>query len=872
MVAMGERFLQIGLQLLLVCLLGMFTNKVSAQLNVERTALNRLQSGKWERSFRSLQNSLRKDTSNLEATYVMARWFLAPGNPEFRVDSAHSYIKKSERLFYKLSLRDRERVQRFPIDSLILKELHDKIDSTAFERAKLLNTEEAYNRFIVSYPLAQQNNSAIELRDEVSFLEALKVNTYHSFNDYLVRYPQSHRAREARERYEKLLFEDKTRDQKLDSYKLFFQNYPASPYSHVAEKQIFELITATGDPEVFLQYLQEYPHGRYAKFARDILFHLSIERDEEIPGPIESDSLNQVIQLNAHFWIPFYKNGLFGFMDQEGKEMLAPQFDEIREEYKCEPIKDDILILKSGVFSRSGKKLAEQGTVISHIGFGFLKAEHEGCIRLIHKSGTVVIPTCFADYKIVGNNFIAAKKDQTWFLFTLAGRPLDISGISDVKELEGVIVLTRLGKKKLTTIQKIAGQTEHQEMKEDLVFDEVVAIDRNLLLVRNGSMEGIITSELQFTVPLNRHILTKTSFGLIEKQPAGTIVWGLSTELDNQVWNQVSVYRNWLVLASEGTQQLFNIPSKKMIVTNADSIWFDHNLAFVQFENLTKVYLSAAHSIDLLPDSKIRFINSRDSVQFFYTESKGKRKVFNLASGDALFTSEFEITESLGDDFFMVAKGNKKGLLSRNGKEVVPIEMDAMILTQTGQISLLKDKRFGLYDLNSRKLIKPVYERNAVLLDKQHLVVFKEGFYGLIGWDTKPVTDFEFQEIIPWSESVIWVKRNFQWTLLNFITKEVILDRIRDFTWIRKSPEENIALVHRENYYGVISNRKGLVIPATFHDIINLGTPELPFYFTEKGVEEAEIYVVIYYDQHGKLVRRQAYEEEEYDRIYCNSN
>ena len=78
--------------------------------------------------------------------------------------------------------------------------------------------------------------------------------------------------------------------------------------------------------------------------------------------------------------------------------------------------------------------------------------------------------------------------------------------------------------------------------------------------------------------------------------------------------------------------------------------------------------------------------------------------------------------------------------------------------------------------------------------------------------------------------------------------------------------------MHRENYYGIISNRNGLVIPPTFHDIINLGTAEMPFYFTEKSVEEAGIYVVIYYDHTGKLVRRQAYEEEDYDRIYCNAN
>lgn len=872
MIAMRERFFQIGLRLILVCLFGTLANEVNAQLNIERTALNRLQSGKWERSLRLLQKSLRKDTSNVEATYVMSRWFLTPGNPEFHVDSAHQYIKKSERILYQLSLRDRERVQRFPIDSLILKELHDKIDSTAFERAKLINTEDAYNRFIISFPLAQQLNNAIELRDEVSFLESLKVNTYHSFNDYLVRYPQSHRAREARDRYEKLLFEEKTKDKKLSSYKSFFQNYPASPYSAAAQKEIFELITASGDPETFLQYLKEYPLGLFAKFARDILFHLAIERDEEIPTTIASDSLTQVINLNSRFWIPFYKNGLFGFMDQEGQEMLSPQFDEIEEKYKCGPIKDDILIVKSGVYSRSGKKLTGQGIVISHIGSGFLKAEREGCINLIHKSGVVVISACHTDYKIVGTNFIAAQSDKTWKLFTLTGRPLDISGVDDVKELEGVIILTRMEKKYLTTVDQIARLTQHLELKDDLEFDEVVAIDKDLLWVRSGPLEGIINNQLQFTVPLDHHVLTRTSFGLIEKKPAGTIVWGLSTELENQIWNQVLLYRDWLVLNSEGTQQLFNIPSRKMVVTKADSIWFDHNLAFVLSDNSTKVHLSGSRSIDLLPESKIRFINARDSVRFFYTENKGKRKVFNLASGDALFTSEYELTESLGNDFFIVANGNKKGVLGLNGKEVVPVEMDAMILTQTGQLSLLKDKKFGLFDFSSRKLIKPIYERNVTLLDKSHLIVFKDGFYGLIGWDTKPVTEFEFLEVIPWSDSVIWVKKNFHWTLLNFLTKEILIDRIRDFSWIRKSNEENLALIHRENYYGIISNRKGLLIPPTFHEIINLGTPELPFYFTEKGVEEADIYVVIYYNQYGKLVRRQAYEEEEYDRIYCEVN
>jgi len=48
-----------------------------------------------------------------------------------------------------------------------------------------------------------------------------------------------------------------------------------------------------------------------------------------------------------------------------------------------------------------------------------------------------------------------------------------------------------------------------------------------------------------------------------------------------------------------------------------------------------------------------------------------------------------------------------------------------------------------------------------------------------------------------------------------------------------------------------------------------VGTAEKPLYFTEKNVEEAEIFVVIYYNDQGTMIRREIYESDEYDRIYC---
>lgn len=839
------------------------------QLNPVRTAWNRLQDKQWERSFRTLKKELAKDTAHVEANYVLAAWYLSPANPERQVDSAHHYILKTEKLFQTLSDRDQERVQRFPIDSIILSQLHDRIDSTAFSRAKSFNTEVAYLFFIEHYPNAAEIENAIELRDEVSFLEALKVNTYQSFQEYLTRYPDSHRAGEAKDRYERLLFEDKTRDKKMESYKAFFRSYPGSPYALQAEQQIFELSTASGDPEGFLNYLHQYPQGHYATFARNLLFHLVPELDEELPEQLLTDSLRRVTQLNAHYWIPFYKDGLFGFMNSEGAEVLSAQFQEVEDEYKCYPIRSDILKLNSGSYSRSGKKLAEPETELMSIGYGFLKSKSKECIQLIHKSGLVLVPGCHSEFKMVGTNFLAGEKGKEWTLFTLTGRPLPLKGIEQVREVEGLIEVTRSGKKILTTLQNLTEIVQGGDLHDELVFDEVRPVRAGQVLVRNGSMEGILDRDLNYVVPLYRQSLTLTPFGLIVRQPTGSRVQGLSTDLENKIWSAVTFQGEWLVLESEGKLQLYHVASKKMTSTLADSIWFDRSLALAQIASTTRVYLSANRSIELLPDSKVLFISARDSVQFWYTENKGKRTVFNL-NGDLQFTTEYDLVESIGMELFLVSKGNLKGVLGRNGKEVIRVEMDAIIINPDGQLSLLKNRQFGLFDPITRKLVKPVFERNLVLLDKDHLIAFKNGQYGIVGWDSKAFTNFEFSEIVPWSDSLIWVKRNFQWQLYNYKTGATQLDQVRDFSWIRNIPEEKIVRIHQGNYYGIVSSRHHVVIQPTFHDIVNLGTPEIPLYFTEKRVEEAGIYVVIYYNRAGKLIRRQALEEEEYDRIYCD--
>lgn len=860
----------IAIRPFLICLFLFVVEASFAQVNAVRQAQSRMEKGKWESARLLLKKTIAKDSANVESKFVLAQWFFAKANPNRQIDSSHRYAKTALSSFTRLSTKQKERLQRIDLDSNSFVNLRTKIDSAAFERAKELNTEKSYTDFIKTFPTAKQQPAAIELRDEIGFLEALKINTWKSFQAYLNTYPQSHRKAEAQQRYEKLLYEEKTRDHKVESYRGFLAEFPTSSFTLEAEKSIFEITTASGSVESFLQFIQEplIMHTHFKSQARNILFHLLQEQEQKMPQNLLTDSLSNVIRLNAGYWIPVLQKGKYGFLDSLGREMIAPKYENIDESYLCGAMKNDILKTSEGLISRSGKIITDKNGIAKDVGFGFLIVGDSTYLQLIHKSGRKVIPSWMDDYQVIGNSFIATKKNDLWGVYALNGRQLLTQTWQSVQVIENVIVLSRLEKKTVCTPAQLAAVANGKKLPEDLVFDEVRSAGPGFILVRNGALEGILNSQLEFTVPLDRQSLSLTPYGLVRKVNSKFVVSGISTELEKINWDRVLFKKQWLLLTKANQQNLFDLTNKKMIANNADSIWFDQGLAFVSEKDSVRIHINSKRNISFAKDFKINFIKAKDSVRYFFTESKNKKAVFDIASGSRLFVSEFDQIESLTMNAFLVTRKNKIGLLSREGKVILPIEYDAIVKSINEFVSIFKDKKFGLYDLNKKRLIKPIFDKNVIVLNSELLGASKDKFYGLIGWDGKPLTKFEFDEIQPWTANLIWGRKNFNWQLYDFHSEKIVMDKVKNFRLISSSHEEKVLLVHRENFYGVISTIKGTIIPATFSAIVNIGTEEYPLYFTDKEVEEAGVHVVIYYDKDGKFLRKQVYEEE-FDKIFC---
>lgn len=849
----------------------------------ERSALKAMQKKRWEKAENVLRKSIRKDSINALARYYMSSYFFKPGNPSFSLDSAYLYITQSLEDYEKASARERDRMQRFAIDSSSLISFRAAIDSAAFEQARMENTEEAYIMFLEKHPFAAQQKQAMDLRDEMAYLNALKTNTYEGFLHFLKKYPLAVRAGEARQKYELLLYEARTRDRRLQSYENFLNEHPETPYRKEIEQNIFELFTLSGKVERYLAFIETYPASDQVKRAYDILFHILREKENlEWPGLFLSDSLQNIHRLQQNYLVPFLKGEKFGFIDKTGKEIIPPMIDHLNEEYRCGNVTEDIIVLSDRILARD-HSIVYRGAVeeVDDLGSGFLKLKSGNCYIVIHKSG-FIIERCAQDAKVADNRFVTLLKEGQWSIYAFTGRKIIPEVWQEITTHENIIALKKDDLWHLFTPDQLLQMADQQKIFPGRAVDEIKILPKGLILAKSGKKQAVLGQTLEEIIPFEIQEITPTFFGFVGKSADGFHIYNTSGK---QVGFAEDIVMNdpWLAVINRDSSYLFD-PAKSVYLSRGyDSLKFEGPFALGIKGDTTDVYFTDQRHLQFVQPIKAQFIPGKDSTSFLCVETSEilisrnrrkttlQRKTLYSRTGNKLFTGEYDQLHHAGQNLFIVHRKEKKGIVDITGKIVLPVVYDAIGSITGNVISLLGAMKFGLYDVELRKLIKPQYDKNLIPYNTRLVAAFRNGRYSFIDWSNKSDNPETFEEIRYWNDTVALVRNDQRWMLYDVNAGSSLLNNVKQFNMIKDQPDEKLAIFQQGNAFGVLSNKKGTVIPITFSDVVNVGSAEEPLYFTEKHVEEASIFVVIYYDKNGKLLRREVYREaEDYEKIYCH--
>jgi len=844
-----------------------------AQMATEKSAMKLMAKHRWLKAETRLRKTLAKGTLNPSVRYHISLFYFHGDNPAYSLDSAYHYAVTALDDYALTPARERDRLRRISIDSLRLISLRAQIDSTAFEEARKANTEAAYLKFLSEFPLAVQRDLAAHLRDEVAYQDALRENTYQAFFSYLNRYPQADRAGEARTHYDRLLYTEQTKDQRLASYEKFLAEHPETPYRGEIYRHIFEISTADGSVENFLDFMTRYPVSELVRKAGQMIFHiLADEDDPDWPAQFLNDSLRNLLTINQYYLVPVLKDNLYGFMDEKGRDITPPSYKSIHTDYLCGQIRDEVLMVDDKLVARNGSVIFDGSiTDLTDLGTGFLKINVGNVIKVIHKAGFVVHDSV-EDCRILSRRYMAVKKNNAWRLFTLTGRLLDTNAWEDITDLKDVIELKRSNKIYIIHKSQLAKGADGTPLRFSEPFDELKLWPQGLLWGRAGNFQGVLNQGLHGVIRFDRHALTQTFFGAVAQMSNGYALYNW-TGKKSTVFDRVNIFEPWVTVKRGGSWYVFDPQLMKNQSKAYDTIRAEGPFLVGQVTDTLYVHFAGNHVSPFFRALKVSFIPGMDSTSFLLVEENPRQKsVFDLR-GNKLFSAYFDNLEYAGQGIFVFTRKDKKGLINMQGGMLLQPEYDAIGSVKDDVISLLKNKRFGAWHIHHKKLIKPQYDRNILPYNGALIFTFKNGYYGFLGWDNKPVSAFSFDEIRYWDDSTALVRQGSLWSFYDIHAGKNIEEKLRNIMFIKNTAEEKIAIIQKDNNFGVVSNRRDTVIPVTFTDIINLGSADAPLYFTEKHVREASLYIVIYYDDGGNMLRKEIYDESaDYDKIYCSDN
>lgn len=237
-------------------------------------------------------------------------------------------------------------------------------NALAYDLAVKDGSANAFLVFMVQYPNAIQVPDAQLHYNHLNYQERTQTGTETALIEFIKGFPSNPHIPEAWQRLYKLFSDQGT----LASYEYFVKTYPEAPQNLEAWKQVYKL------------YMQEYSIARLESFKK------------AYPEYPDLEALQQDGALLFMIFYPWIENQKFGYINQDGKLLIACQYDE------ASPFYEGLAIVsKAGQFGLINKRnesvIAFHYEDIQHLENGQFLLEDSLGFHLLNVAGQFLTKT-----------------------------------------------------------------------------------------------------------------------------------------------------------------------------------------------------------------------------------------------------------------------------------------------------------------------------------------------------------------------------------------------------------------------------------------------------------------------------------------------
>ncbi|WP_053405735.1 WG repeat-containing protein [Persicobacter sp. CCB-QB2] len=832
-----------------------------------------------------LKDDMQLDSLAPAVNLAYSELYLQLEYEKYNIDSAHQRILAAQQGYHNIDdERVLDRLEKASVNQAVLDQQERRIDSLAFDLTQKMAALDRYNYFIAQYPEAPQHAQAISERNQIAFDQAVDKGTFLSYFQFMQRYPKADQYEAAQEKYDALLFEAKTKNGKLKSFMSFLEEYPDSPFRGQAEIQIFDFIASDNSEKPLLWFLQEYSQtSAAAPIAMGYLYYWYKEQGnldnffERFANVSKIDSLQHFSNISEGSWVPFYEDGEFFFIDQNGEEAMPNRFDQVARDYKCDPVAEDVLLV---IEDQQPKLLARDGHLVFQgkineaydLGYGVMEIINEGLHGLVHKTGKVLAAPQYEEIRRLSPSFFAVRKKKYWGVVSATGR-LALKPEYDEIEQEGDFYIFRKGKKYgITNKQQLVKGADNSSVPLFFNYDDYEVVGQDHVIAMVGNQESLFNNKMEEIIPLGNHVINSAGPNWVSRTSDYLMFDPLGKMKYEIAFDAIAYNDKWWAAEKDGWSfqgwEADHLPQ-----FDYDSVAFlGKEFAYVKSEDSTTVYFSSGNYKNLDKDYKCRIVKSgfgKDAVEYLALIEGKNWKVLLDGKGEEVIKGSFKEIVPLDTSMFVVEANGKKGLMSRGSKQELKMLYQGIADFHDGYVSLLLNGKFGIYNPYNALYIRPQFTTKLNPINDQMLIADKAGKLGMVDEKGKTLVNFQYDRIENWNDSLVLARKEKQWEILAVENKEVVFDEIERYLPVNPQEKGGDLIVVVNGKEGLFSLEKGVKIKPTLDRLINVGTPAKPLYKGEKYIAEADLYLWVYYDEEGNRLRQQTFNAEEFENVDC---
>ena len=864
-----------------------------------------------------------KGINNSGKYFLYSTYYLLDTENRDALDSSYYYIKLSNDNFQYADDKLSEELFELNISEVSIDSIIKVIDSIEYNFVRSANIIEEYKKYMRDHERSKFYSDALGRWHKLEFAIVREVNTWQAYKKFMDMYPQAVDFATAKSSYDALILKDKTSEMTLPSYENFIKNNPETPYRDSIEFLILKYYGVSNKIENLKNFIDKYPNSIHKKFVIQLLYHTN-NRDINILDNLNvdnilMDSLLSLSEIDKKYLLGIYEDESINFIDRRGKVIVNGLNNNFIGDILCNyDNKDFFIVLKDNVTELYNRKLfkffeSSDVSYIEDLGYGLIKVIKNSRVDIIHKSGFNILSGSFDDAYLIDGKYILAQKNDRYSLFTFLGDPIYDFIFDDVFQ-EGPFILFEDsdGMLAITSMEELEEKILSKNFDISFTYDDYEYFNEGVMLMVSGDSEELLDDKMNYIISPSEQRIDKYNFGWTASTDFGVrVVSDILSVPFSQLYQEVLSSPKYFIGKKNDVWEIKDLNSGEQVLSDVDSvyrvgdstIWYRegmkdalllHNLRELAFDGNYNFKLLSPKSgktnyIKFFSDSGDLILNlSGDTLpaaEYYYTVEKGNTfsflsKKFNLSQseilrlnnkknkklyiGEKIKVRGYVPSDVISDSLFLIEFNGKKGIADLNGEIIIEPEYDGITNYSDKDIILIKDQKFGNFNIETRKIISPSYSRLLESVGKYY-----KGFknkYGILDPDGRVIFPYEYDEIALWNDSSFIVKNNNGFYFIDLDGNK--FGDFKSYSYI-SNDQKNIIQVNSDSGKGVYSKTYGEILKPVYDNIVTTRVNDQLFFLARREISDAGLLINLIVNQEGEIIVNQALDINETNKITC---